>query len=131
LRVVAREEHTVLGKNRMASGQEEGFEACAVSSGNSQEGSVLLAMFLSSRPCSDSISALPTSAYGSLRICIALAIELLKFFVKNKHGPTCGRSLRSLSNFKLIFTVWVPLNSHTHRRYFKNCVYNTLRSLPI
>jgi len=51
----------VLGKNRMASGQEEAFKACAVSFGSNQEGSVLLAVFLRSRPCSDSLSALPTS----------------------------------------------------------------------
>ena len=59
--MVTREEHTVLGKNRMASGREEAFKACAVSFGSSQEGSVLLAVFLRSRPCSDSLSALPTS----------------------------------------------------------------------
>ena len=60
--MVTREEHTVLGKNRMASGREEAFKACAVSFGSSQEGSVLLAVFLRSRPsCSDSVSALPTS----------------------------------------------------------------------
>ena len=51
----------MLGKNRMASGREEAFKACAVSSGSKQEGSVLLAVFLRSRPCSDSLSALPTS----------------------------------------------------------------------
>ena len=61
LRVVTREEHTVLGKNRIASGQEEAFKACALSFGSNQEGRVLLAMFLRSRPCSDSLSALPTS----------------------------------------------------------------------
>ena len=60
--MVTREEHTVLGMNRMASGREEAFKACAVSFGCSQEGSVLLlAVFLRSRPCSDSLSALPTS----------------------------------------------------------------------
>ena len=42
--MVAREEHTVLGRNRMASGQ-EAFKACAVSFGSNQEGSVLLAVF--------------------------------------------------------------------------------------
>ena len=47
--MVAREEHTVLGKNRMASGREEAFKACAVSFGSNQEGSVLLAVFLRSR----------------------------------------------------------------------------------
>ena len=47
----------VLGNNRMASGREEDFKACAVSFGSSQEGSVLLAVFLRSRPCSDSSSA--------------------------------------------------------------------------
>jgi len=36
--VVTREEHTVLGKNRMASGREEDFKACAVSFGSNQEG---------------------------------------------------------------------------------------------
>ena len=43
--MVTREEHTVLGKNRMASGREEAFRACAVSFGSNQEGSVLLAVF--------------------------------------------------------------------------------------
>jgi len=61
LRVVTREEHTVLGMNRMASGREEAFKACAVSFGSNQEGSILLAVFLISRPCSDSLSALPLS----------------------------------------------------------------------
>jgi hypothetical protein len=51
----------VLGKNRMVSGREEVFKACAVSLGSNQEGSVLLAVFLRSRPCSDRLSALPTS----------------------------------------------------------------------
>ena len=51
----------MLGKVRMASGREEAFRACAVSFGSNQEGSVLLAVFLRSRPCSDSLSALPTS----------------------------------------------------------------------
>jgi hypothetical protein len=60
-RVVTREKHTVLGNNRMASGREEAFKACAVSFGINQEGSVLLAVFLRSRPCSDSVSVLPTS----------------------------------------------------------------------
>ena len=32
----------VLGKNRIASGQEEAFKACAVWLGSNQEGSVLL-----------------------------------------------------------------------------------------
>ena len=50
----------MLGKNRIASGREEAFKACAVSFGSSQKGSVLLAVFLRSRPCSDSLSALPT-----------------------------------------------------------------------
>ena len=59
--MVTREEHTVLGKNRMASGREETFKACAVSFGSNQEGSVLLAVFFRSRPCSDNLSALPTS----------------------------------------------------------------------
>jgi len=59
--VVTREEHTVLGKNRIASGQEEAFSACAVSCGSNQEGSVLLAVLLRSRPCSDCLSALPIS----------------------------------------------------------------------
>ena len=61
--MVTREEHTVLGKNRMASGREEAFKAYAVRLGSNQEGSVLLAMFLRSRPCSDSLSALPMSVY--------------------------------------------------------------------
>jgi hypothetical protein len=54
----------VLGENRMASGREEDSKACAqqaVSFGSNQEGSVLLAVFLRSRLCSDSSSALPTS----------------------------------------------------------------------
>ena len=59
--MVTPEEHTVLGIDRMASGREEAFRACAVSFGSNQEGSVLLAVFLRSRPCSDSLSALPTS----------------------------------------------------------------------
>ena len=50
----------MLGKIRMASGREEAFKACAISFGSNQE-SVLLAVFLRSRPCSDSLSALPTS----------------------------------------------------------------------
>ena len=59
--VSTQEEHTVLGKNRMASltGREEAFIACAISFGRNQE--VLFALFLRSRPCSDSLSALPTS----------------------------------------------------------------------
>jgi len=59
--VVYYEEHTVLGKNRMASGREEAFKACAVSFGSNQEGIVLLAVFLRSRPCSDGLSVLPMS----------------------------------------------------------------------
>jgi len=51
----------VLGKTRMASGREEAFRACAVSFGSNQEGSDLLTVFLKSRSCSDSLSALPTS----------------------------------------------------------------------
>jgi len=51
----------VLGKNRMASGREEALKACAVNFCSNQSGSVLLAVFLRSRPCSDSLSALPTS----------------------------------------------------------------------
>ena len=51
----------MLGKNRMASGQEEAFKACAISFGSHQEGSVVMAVVLRSRPCSDSLSALPTS----------------------------------------------------------------------
>jgi len=50
----------VLGRIRMASGREEVFKAFAVSFGSNQEGSVLLAVFLRSRPCSDSLSTLPT-----------------------------------------------------------------------
>ena len=62
--MVAREEHTVLGKNRMASGREEAFKACAVSFGSNRDGSALLAVFLRSRhSCSDSLSALPMSVY--------------------------------------------------------------------
>ena len=56
--MVTREEHTVLGNNRMASGREEAFKACAVSFGSNQEGSVLLAVILRSRPCSTRLSAL-------------------------------------------------------------------------
>ena len=51
----------MLGRNRIASGREQAFKACAVSFGSNQEGSVLLALFLRSRFCSDSLSALPTS----------------------------------------------------------------------
>jgi hypothetical protein len=51
----------VLGKNKMASGRGEAFKAYAVRLRSNQEGSVLLAVFLRSRPCSDSLSALPTS----------------------------------------------------------------------
>jgi len=51
----------VLDRNRMASGREEAFKACAVSFGSNQEGSVLLAVFLRSRPCTDTLSVLPTS----------------------------------------------------------------------
>ena len=51
----------MLGRIRMASGREEASKACAVSFGSNQEGRVLLAVFLISRPCSDSLSALPTS----------------------------------------------------------------------
>jgi len=36
MRVVTREEHTVLGKNRIASGREEAFIACAVRLGSNQ-----------------------------------------------------------------------------------------------
>ena len=59
--MVTQEGHTVLGKIRMASRREEAFRACAVRLGSNQEGSVLLAVFLRSRPCSDSLSALPMS----------------------------------------------------------------------
>ena len=59
--MVTQEEHTVLGKNRMASGREQAFKACAVISGTSQEGSVMLAVFLKYRPCCDSLSVLPTA----------------------------------------------------------------------
>jgi hypothetical protein len=52
--VATREGHTVLGKNRIGSGREEAFKAHAVSSGSNQEGSVLLAVFLRFRSCSDS-----------------------------------------------------------------------------
>jgi len=58
----------------MASGREEAFRACAVGFGSSQEGIVLLAVFLRCRPCSDSLSALPTSVQA-----IWLA----------QHGPFC------------------------------------------
>jgi len=51
----------VLGRNRVASGREEALRACAVRLDSNQEGSVLLAVFLRSRPCSDSLSALPMS----------------------------------------------------------------------
>ena len=61
--MVTREEHTVLGINRIASGREEAFKARAVSSGSNQKGNVLLEVFLRSRPCSDSLSALPMSVY--------------------------------------------------------------------
>ena len=64
----------MLSKNIMASGREEAFKTCAVSSGSNQEGSVLLAVFLRFRPCSDSLSVLPTSVQA-----IWLA----------PHGPFC------------------------------------------
>ena len=51
----------MLGIIRIASGREEAFIACAVRLGSNQEGGVLLAVFLRSRPCSDSLSALPAS----------------------------------------------------------------------
>ena len=51
----------MLGKNRIAAGREEAFKAYAVRLGSNQEGSVLLAVFLRSRPCSDSLSAPPMS----------------------------------------------------------------------
>ena len=59
--MVTREEHTVLGKNRTASGREEAFKACAVSFGSNQEGSVFLTVFLRSRPCYSRLSALNVS----------------------------------------------------------------------
>ena len=40
----------MLGRYRMASGREEALTACAASIGSNQEGSVLLAVFLRSRP---------------------------------------------------------------------------------
>jgi hypothetical protein len=40
----------VLGRNRIVSGREEVFKACAVSFGSNQEGSVVLAVFFRSRP---------------------------------------------------------------------------------
>ena len=46
----------MLGKTGMASGREEAFNACAVMLGSNQEGSVLLAVFLRSRPYSDYLS---------------------------------------------------------------------------
>ena len=48
----------MLGIIRIASGREEAFTACAVSFGSNQEGSVLLAVFLRSRPCSAYVSVL-------------------------------------------------------------------------
>ena len=51
----------MLGKNRMASGREGAFKACAASFVSNREGSVLLEVLLMPRPCSDSLSALPTS----------------------------------------------------------------------
>ena len=53
----------MLGKNKIAgSGREEACKACTVIFGSDQEGIiVLLAVFLRSRPCSDSLSALPMS----------------------------------------------------------------------
>ena len=54
----------MLGKIRMASGREEAFKACVVSFVINQEGSVLLAVFLRSRPCSD-IAFLPTCDLSS------------------------------------------------------------------
>jgi len=90
----------VLGKNRMASGREEALKACAVSFGSNQEGIVLLAVFLRSRPCSDSLSALPTSV---------LAIWLAP------HGPFCrARTISTLAvlwRFIIMFLIlvcWQP-----------------------
>ena len=40
----------MLGRNRIVSGREEVFKACAVSFGSNQEGSVVLAVFFRSRP---------------------------------------------------------------------------------
>ena len=54
-----REENTIIGRNTMASGREEAFKACVLKLGS--KGSVLLAVFLRSRPCSASLSVLPTS----------------------------------------------------------------------
>jgi len=46
--VITREEHTVLGNNRIASGREKAFKAC-VSFGSNQEGSVLLVVHIEGR----------------------------------------------------------------------------------
>jgi len=53
----------VLGRNRMASGREEAFKALLLVLVATKRAVffVLLAVFLRSRPCSDSLSALPTS----------------------------------------------------------------------
>ena len=71
----------MLGKNKIAgSGREEACKACTVIFGSDQEGIiVLLAVFLRSRPCSDSLSALPMSVY-----------EILE-----PHGPFCGLDAQS------------------------------------
>jgi hypothetical protein len=62
----------VLGKNRMASGREEAFNACAVGFGSSQEGSDLSTVFLRSRPCSEFICA----AYVSVGNLVGTAWSL-------------------------------------------------------
>jgi len=48
--VNTRDEHTVQGKNKTVSGQDEAFKARVVRLGSNQQGSVLMAVFL--RPCS-------------------------------------------------------------------------------
>ena len=73
----------MLGRNRMASGREEAFKACAVSFGSNQEGSVLLAVFLRSRPCSDSFIC---AAYVSVGNLVGTAWSLL-YGLDNQH--TC------------------------------------------
>ena len=51
----------VAQENRIASGREEAFKARVVRFSSNEEGSVLLAVFLRSRPCSARLSALPMS----------------------------------------------------------------------
>jgi len=94
----------VLGKNRMASGQEEACKACAVSFGSSQEGSVLLAVFLRSRPCS---VACIYNASGKCK-CPPLSFSIAKS--KNKvYTGSHQRALRKCSQLVLTLASAPPI----------------------